>query len=531
MALLLASCLAGLLLCEAGLRLFHPKYKHLAEAPLIRDPNLLFARKPSHCSFHLHRESRAPHPLCHNNLGLRQHRDFSALDLESSINIGFFGDSFTENISMAAPFSFTEPLDYLLNTGGRRINVLNFGVHGYSTSQSLRRYETWDLQETLDHVLYVYYENDLKDNLASPLFRLDEAGQLATEEEAFSASFGLLSKLHLSYLALDVAGRLRAHLEDSRAKVPEREPAIEIGPATGNGGASGVARSEFALFRQLLRRWKEAVENNGARFHLVWPPMETRDFSSVAAIAKEEGIQILNLRDCFGERDLAHLRTPWLHSPYRFKPGLHWNEAGNRLAALCLHRFLEGALELPWLPEKDLELALRRYYSAFEAEASAGWGAGRGDAPRMKTASRPASPQAAAIREKYNSPQGDWADAPALWALSPDKLAIRSRFNLFLYPDDGWMAYIKEGCEPADFDARFFLHVFPTDVRDLPPHRQEHGFDNLDFSGKKRARACSVWMRLPGYAIERIVTGQFSVDGSGGREILWQGEHVFRFRG
>ena len=93
------------------------------------------------------------------------------------------------------------------------------------------------------------------------------------------------------------------------------------------------------------------------------------------------------------------------------------------------------------------------------------------------------------------------------------------------------MAYIKEGCEPADFDARFFLHVFPTDVRDLPPHRQEHGFDNLDFSGKKRARACSVWMRLPGYAIERIVTGQFSEDGSGGREILWQGEHVFRFRG
>ena len=370
MALLLASCLAGLLLCEAGLRLFHPKYKHLAQAPLIHDPNLLFARKPSHCSFHLHRDSRLPHPLCHNNLGLRQHRDFSAADLESSVNIGFFGDSFIENIAMEAHFSFTEPLDYLLNIGERRINVLNFGVHGYGTSQSLRRYELWDLQETLDHLFYVYYENDLKDNLASPLFRLDDAGQLAREEEALSGRFGLLSKLHLSYLALDAAGRLRVHLKEIRAKGPEREP------ATDNGEASGVARSEFALFRQLLRHWKQAIESNGAHFRLVWLPMETRDFSSVAAIAKEEGVETLNLRDCFGERDPAHLRTPWLHSPYRFKHGLHWNEAGNRLAALCLHRFLEGALELPRLPEEEVELALRRYYSAFEAPMAGGGGGG-----------------------------------------------------------------------------------------------------------------------------------------------------------
>ena len=77
------------------------------------------------------------------------------------------------------------------------------------------------------------------------------------------------------------------------------------------------------------------------------------------------------------------------------------------------------------------------------------------------------------------------------------------------------------------FNERFFLHVFPADVRDLPLHRQKHGFDNLDFSRKNQDGTGSVWRRLPGYAIERIVTGQFSADGSGGREILWRGEHVF----
>ena len=108
----------ALLLCEVGLRLFHPKYAYLAEAPFARDPNLIMIRIPSHRSFAGHPDTGSPHPFFHNNLGLRQHRDFSAADLESSVNIGFFGDSFTENVLMKAQHSFTEPLDYLLNIGG-----------------------------------------------------------------------------------------------------------------------------------------------------------------------------------------------------------------------------------------------------------------------------------------------------------------------------------------------------------------------------------------------------------------------------
>ena len=117
-ALLLASCLVGLLLCEVGLRLFHPQYRHLAEAAFIYDPNLGFIRKLNHCVFARHPDTHLNHLVCHNNSGLRQHRNFGAADLESSVNIGFFGDSFTENTGMEAQFSFTEPLDYLLNMGG-----------------------------------------------------------------------------------------------------------------------------------------------------------------------------------------------------------------------------------------------------------------------------------------------------------------------------------------------------------------------------------------------------------------------------
>ena len=509
MALLLASCLAVLLLCEAGLRLFHPKYAYLAEAPFIRDPNLLRIRIPSHRGSVSHPDTGSPHLFFHNNLGLRQHRDFSAADLESSVNIGFFGDSFTENVRMKAQHSFTEPLDYLLNIERRkrgRVNVLNFGVDGYGASQSLLRYELLDFREALDHVFYVFSQNDLREDLASGLFHLNDAGQLVRGEAAPSGRFALLSKLHLPYLLMDAGGQLSVHLQEIEAKAnrlwPEYVQRREVYKKR-----QALPMSAFLLFQQILRRWKEAAENNGASFHLVLPPRKRWASPKVAAIAKEEGVETVNLRDCFGERDPAHLQTLWHLSPYRFKQDWHWNEAGNRLAAICLHRFLQGALQLPSLSEEEVEQALSRYYSAFEASAADG---------------QPASPQAAAIRRKYAALE----PARAPWVYSPDELVIRSHFDVYLH--DGWLVYVKEGCKPADFDLPFFLHVFPADARDLPPDILEHGlnFHNLDFWHNFDEPTCSIWKKLPYYAIKFIRTGQFLSHGNGDHTILWKGEHV-----
>ena len=506
-ALLLASCLAGLLLCEAGLRLFHPKYAYLAEAPFIRDPNLLRMRIPDNRSFSGHPDTGARHPFFHNNLGLRQHRDFSAEDLENSVNIGFFGDSFTENTRIKAQFSFTEPLDYLLNIGQERgtkgggVNVLNFGVNGYATAQSLLRYELLDFREALDHVFYIYCENDLLDDLASGLFRLDDAGQL-TRGEAPSGRFSLVSKLHLPYLVLDAGGRLPAHLEEMEIEV--RQLKHKLVQRREDYKAQGLQMGAFPLFRQLLRRWKKAVESNGASFRLLWLPRKNYDpASGVAAIVEQEGVETLSLRDCFGARDPAHLRTPWAHSPYRFERDEHWNEAGNRLAAVCLHRVLESDLGLPRLSDEDVALALRRYYSAFETPASP---------------DSPASAQAEAIRRKYLALERDMSP----WVPSPAGRALRARFDVQLR--DGWLVYIKEGCASADIEDRFFLHVFPVDVGDLPPERREFGFENLDFLASINEATCTFWKKLPGYAIDRIRTGQFFVDAEGGYNSIWEAE-------
>ncbi len=94
--------------------------------------------------------------------------------------------------------------------------------------------------------------------------------------------------------------------------------------------------------------------------------------------------------------------------------------------------------------------------------------------------------------------------------------AARSDFDVYLRGKT--LAYLKEPCTAGDIDARFFLHTFPADSADLPADWREQGFANLDFQftdhGARAGDICVAERDLPGYAIERIRTGQF-VSGEG----------------
>ena len=93
--------------------------------------------------------------------------------------------------------------------------------------------------------------------------------------------------------------------------------------------------------------------------------------------------------------------------------------------------------------------------------------------------------------------------------------AARSEFDLYL--DGGKLYYLKAPCGSEDVQARFFLHLVPESVDDLPEDRREHGFDNLDFGFEDRGLAfdgkCAAAAPLPQYGIARIITGQFDGDG------------------
>ena len=510
LSLLLATCLVGLVLCEGSLRLFYPKYAPLAEARARFDTLRLWARIPNNRASHPHPDTGLTHAWHHNNLGLRQHRNFSAAELAAATNIGVFGDSFVENTRMDAPYSLTEPLDYLLNQTGRRFNVLNFGVDGYGPGQSLLYYEHFRYAEDLAHVFYVYCDNDLDNLVATALFHLDEAGRLV-QHEATRSSWWVtrMGRLHLPYLILDATGRLssyveeRAHREGRKRKRlldAYKERATKVEPWRQR--QTGVEEDEdfeerLAIFRRLMRRWNQLVEHNGGQFHVVLlPEHNPAAFPRVLDLLAEEDIATISLYDCFGayEEDRSWRKT-WNYFSYRSKYGFktddHWNEAGNRLAALCLYRVLEADMHLPALSEETLRTTLRRYYAAF-----GGWmpvNAGEEDG---KGALRPSlSPPAAGIRAKYQA-----------LAFS----TIRAAFRVSL--SDGFLVYHKENCGQADLSAWFFVHITPVDKTDLPEGRARYGFDNRDFnpsSFQGGENPCTVKTRLPDYAIRHISTGQF----------------------
>ena len=110
----------------------------------------------------------------------------------------------------------------------------------------------------------------------------------------------------------------------------------------------------------------------------------------------------------------------------------------------------------------------------------------------------------------------------------PDALLVAAAFRVYLQGDGQWLRYGRDACAAADAEARFFLHLTPRDLADLPPHRRRHGFDNLDFSfakagGKLWQGQCRAQIRLPDYPIAHLRTGQYAADVGE----LWVAEYAF----
>ena len=119
---------------------------------------------------------------------------------------------------------------------------------------------------------------------------------------------------------------------------------------------------------------------------------------------------------------------------------------------------------------------------------------------------------------------GDWVSGP----LGGGRPIIRSDWDVYLVEDR--LIYAKDQCSPEDAESMFFLHLDPVDMNDLPDHRKQYDFDNLDFAFKGHrlpieGEVCVAIRELPDYAIAAIRTGQF-VPGEGQ---IWNGSFTYNF--
>ena len=108
---------------------------------------------------------------------------------------------------------------------------------------------------------------------------------------------------------------------------------------------------------------------------------------------------------------------------------------------------------------------------------------------------------------------------------------IRSNYDVYI--NETRLIYFHRSCSLTDFKHRFFLHITPVHLHDLPEDRKQHGFDNLNFFFNEpfsddsftlvHNDMCIAVRYLPQYDIQQIQTGQFTPETGP----LWEGEFTF----
>lgn len=108
--------------------------------------------------------------------------------------------------------------------------------------------------------------------------------------------------------------------------------------------------------------------------------------------------------------------------------------------------------------------------------------------------------------------------------LENSQLVSRSDFDVYMDNKQNRLIYVRNECNDSDIEPKFFMHVDPVDQADLPAHRRQHRFDNLNLNyskyGFRVGERCVVQRNLPDYDITAIRTGQW-IRGQGN---LWEVE-------
>ena len=522
-----AALLLALLLCEAALRLFLPKYRDVAEGRALRPDELrIYAPLPNTRDWRVNPATKRRHPFHMNNLGLRQHRNFSDADILSATTVGVFGDSFVRGGYLDAPYVFTEPLDYLLNLDGD-FTVLNFGVGGYGPAQSYFAYKSFDAKDHLDYVLFACYGDDLKQHARQGLFDLDDDGRLRQREVRGSAWWvPFVSKLHLTYLALDATGRLAPYVSSTLAELRANR---DVGGRTRGASTDDLFDHGLKVFGQLVRRWRDEVEESGGRFLVVLLPTQP-DYPRVRPLLDEAGVGAIDLNACYASRDEGHRERDWQESPYRLRNDGHWNELGNRLAAACLDERLRREAGLPAMAEAAREAALAEYYAAFESprpgsargypshEESPQRGPLAGEGPREGEPRE--IPRLASIQRKYQAlGRFEVVDTRLASYLVPDNLALDSN-HYDVYMTDSRLVFAQDDCHAGDAE-RLFAHATPVDGSVLSLDTSHVTVGRLGIPLHDGAE-CIARYRMPRMPLSHILVGQRD----SANAMLWSGEIV-----
>jgi hypothetical protein len=298
-----------------------------------------------------------------NSDGLRD-REHSIVKPPETLRIAILGDSYAEALQGCKAF------------GGRRVEVINFGISGFSTARELitLRQRVWQYSPDIV-LLVVTTSNDIKDNsrllsqeyadLPLPYF-VYKNGELLLDDSLLKArNESLIFRLQKSFLGgllnwLRDHSRLIGLLDKARAAFQNyRQRGNSVPTVVGDehGIKAQVYREPtdpawveaWRVTEGLMLLMRDEVRAHGSKFLIVtgstgiqvYPdPKVRQDFMRrlgvndlfypdrrIKALGEREGIEVLNLAPALQE--YADQSGAFLHGKDGFG---HWNVVGHRVA-------------------------------------------------------------------------------------------------------------------------------------------------------------------------------------------------------
>jgi hypothetical protein len=318
-----------------------------------------------------------------------------------TLRIAILGDSFAEAVQVPLEHTFWSVLEQRLRDcralQERSVEVLNFGVSGYSTAQALLtlRHRAWTFQP--DMVLLAFFVgNDLVENSRvldedslRPYFVyegdrlvLDDAYRQSARYRRQVSWYGrmaagllahsrLLQALHRALDVVQVRWQGRSQAAVSGAPGFPVDPRLDV--RVFKEPADPAWRAAWRVTEGLLKDMHRTTHDHGARLVVVTlstgiqvhpdPELRARfaEFLGVEnlfypdwrirALGDEEGFAVINLAPPM--QLAATFYGLWLHGFANTRPGIgHWNETGHAMAGEQIaDRLCHGKLSA-WLQKR-----------------------------------------------------------------------------------------------------------------------------------------------------------------------------------
>ncbi len=312
-----------------------------------------------------------------NSAGMRDDREVAVARPPDVFRVAVLGDSYAEALQIPVERTFWRLLEARMQgceiAAGKRVEVLNFGVSGYSTGQELLALRHRAAAYRPDLVLLAFLSgNDVRDNSQAiagsyprPYFALHADGRLALDTSFREHWISRQKASSLWRWMTDASAYVRVLQLVSKARNVLGQP-LSAPEARQLGGDIGLDEhvylsrppqeweSAWQLTERLIAEIRSESERLGASFLLVTlsnpaqvpvEPQRMRELAArlgeadlfyperrVRAFAAREGIEAVFLAEDFAA--YAAARAVHLHGFANTQlGGGHWNENGHRLAA------------------------------------------------------------------------------------------------------------------------------------------------------------------------------------------------------